>query len=128
MYPDAVNLPVSWKNNMKTETHYFAVINPASKYSSQCNGIPFPVTFSPESDGYHWSGNYDRYRDADLILLFPTHENPTLEFEVNMYEIPDIEYQEFLKSAEWFKPVINRGYIKYRFSHINRSGQQISIR
>ncbi len=112
---------------MKTETHYFAVINPASKYANQCDGVPFPITFSPDDDGYQWSGNHNRYRDNDLILLFPTHENPLLRFEYNICaDIPDIDYQELLNTAEWFKPVRNRAYIKYPFSHISRSGVQRS--
>lgn len=94
---------------MKTETHYFAVMNPESKYASQCDGIPFPVTLSPEDDGYHWSGNSNRYRDNDLVLLFPTHKDPMLEFNYIMHQIPNIEYQEFSKTS--------RGYMHYPFSH-----------
>lgn len=47
----------------------YATIRPGTKYENQCDGTPFPVRFSLESDGFHWQGGLGgRYRISDLYL------------------------------------------------------------
>lgn len=51
---------------------FYAVIRDDSKYRGQDDGKPFPVSLTHSPDGYIWSGNYDRYRMIDLVLLRPS--------------------------------------------------------
>ena len=103
---------------------YYALMHHESKYSNQSENKPFPVVFKPEKDGYHWSGNNNRYRDVDLILLYPT-SNPAEKSKTRKAET--FNRQEWIAKAEWFSPVENRDYLSSDFAYINRDGQKLSL-
>jgi hypothetical protein len=47
----------------------YARIRSESKYFNQDPGKPFKVKFVGDRTGYVWSGNDNRYRATDLILM-----------------------------------------------------------
>ncbi len=102
---------------------YFAVILPFSRYAGQGDGKPFPVSFSPADDGYHWTGNHNRYCDSDLILLVPCPD-PTEKYEPGHLVYLDDDQEPL--PLDWFRPILNRSFVKSPFNMISKNGNKIA--
>lgn len=114
---------------------FYALIHKNSKYAGQDDDTPFPVSLAHDASGYIWSGNENRYRMTDLLLLRPA-EDPTdatksIPVELEFDETPVTEeaaeaaWQEELRRTQWFTPLPHQCTEDGVF-YIHRQGRRLS--